>query len=291
MKILITGVNGMIGSIIAAHLLQYYDVIGTSIEETNHTGLPICYLRSDISDAQSLAILPVDIDVIVHCAAVITNDALSNVLLNVNCLGVQNIAAFAQKSNCKQVIYFSSLPIIGKPKQIPITEEHPIDPPTVYHLTKYFGEILFKKVLDDILLTVFRIPSPIGEKTPSTKIIPTFVRNAIENKDYCLLGHGKRTQNYIDIRDIAEAIYCAIEKKASGVFNIASEHSYSNLEVAQKCISIFNSSSQICFSGEDKEEDYQWIVSTDKAKKELGFIAKYSLDETLLTIGKNYKSL
>ena len=288
-SVLITGVNGLIGSTIAELLLPNYKVLGTSIEDGNTTGLDLEYIQSDITQLSSLQQLPEKVDVIVHCAAVITADNYSNLLLNANCIGVQNIAAYAKKANCNQVIYFSSLPIIGKPSIIPITEEHPIDPPTVYHITKYFGELVLKKLLGDEHVVTFRIPSPIGRKTAPNKIVPVFVKNAIENIDYNLLGKGERIQNYIDVRDIARAVDCAIQKQAHGTFNIASEKSYSNKELAELCINLFNSKSIIKYNGIDKEEDYRWIVSTEKAKNVLGFVAKYSLSDSILEISKNFK--
>lgn len=288
-KVLITGVNGLIGSSIAELLLRNYDIIGTSIEENNLTGLDLVYVQSDITRISSFVKLPTKVDVIVHCAALISEDKYSNLLLKTNCIGVQNIAAYARNTSCKQVVYFSSLPIIGKPSIIPITEEHPVDPPTVYHITKYFGELVLKKLLEEKQVVIFRIPSPIGRKTASNKIVPIFVKNAIENIDYTLLGKGSRIQNYIDVRDIARAVAYAIEKDAFGTFNIASEISYSNKELAEMCIELFNSKSTIKYEGVDREEDYQWIVSTKKAKEELGFEAKYSLRDTLLEIGKNYE--
>lgn len=290
-KILITGVNGLIGSAIAKLLSSKNEneVIGTSIEKENQTGINLLYIPSDITDKQTLQNLPKSVDVIIHCAAIITNDNFSNELLNANCIGIQNIASYAINTQCKQLIYFSSLPIIGKPSAIPITEEHPINPPTVYHTTKYFGELVLQILMGKNRVVVFRIPSPVGRKTAPNKIVPVFVKNAIENIDYNLLGQGKRIQNYIDVRDIATAVECAIARKAFGIFNIASERSYSNKELAELCIKLFHSKSIINYTGSDPEEDFQWIVSTEKAKRELGFIAKYSLEETLMDISKNFK--
>lgn len=288
-RVLITGVNGLIGSTIAELLLTNYEVIGTSIEERNNTGLTFEYIQSDITEKAMFDKLPSKIDVIVHCAAVISSDKFSNLLLKANCIGVQNVAEYALKDACGQVVYFSSLPIIGKPSIIPITEEHPVDPPTVYHITKYFGELILKKCLEEKQLVIFRIPSPIGRKTAPNKIVPMFVRNAIANESFNLLGQGNRIQNYIDVRDIARAVECAIKKNANGIFNIASERSYSNKELAELCIELFNSNSKISYCGIDKEEDYQWIVSTEKAKRDLGFVAKHTLIDTLLEISENFK--
>lgn len=288
-KVLITGVNGLIGSTIAEHLLGKYEVIGTSIEETNMTGLAFNYIKSDITDKATFEQLPEKVDVVVHCAAIITHDNYSNLLLNANCIGVQNIAAYANGAGCERLVYFSSLPIIGRPTTIPITEEHPINPPTVYHITKYFGEQVLKLLVGEEKVAIFRIPSPISRKTAPNKIVPVFVKNAIENVDYNLLGQGKRVQNYIDVRDIARAVECAIDKNAYGVFNIASEKSYSNKELAELCIGLFGSKSSIHYNGIDREEDYQWVVSTKKAHEVLGFEALYSLSDTLKEISKNFQ--
>lgn len=288
-RVLITGVNGMIGSAIAEFLSPYYEVIGTSIEDCNYTGLNIKYIKADITDRGSLKMLPEKVDVIVHCAAVITNDDDSNLLISANCIGVQNMAVYSRNIQCPQFIFFSSLPIIGKPSEIPITEKHSINPPTVYHITKYFGEMVLKQMLDEKQIVVFRIPSPLGRKLPPNKIVSVFVRNAIEGMDFRLLGQGKRIQNYIDVRDIAHATDCAIKKKAYGTFNIASDRSYSNKELAELCIMLFNSKSKIEYADMDNEEDFQWIVATDKAKDELGFRAQYSLGDTLKEIAKNFQ--
>lgn len=287
--IIITGVNGQIGREIARQLQEDYDVYGISIEPENQTETVIHYMQVDIADINTFSSLPERIDAIVHCAAIISDNGLSNTLIDVNCKGVQNLAAYAISAKCKEFIYFSSLPIIGKPSQVPITEEHPIkDPPTVYHATKLFGELILKNLLNDTRLSIFRIPSPVGRNTPSNKIIPVFVRNAIEGHDFVLRGTGARIQNYIDVRDIARAVKCAIEKESRGIYNIASRISYSNREVAELCIQLFGASSKITYQGTDEEEDFQWIVSVEKAKRELGFETSYSIQDTLIELSKNY---
>lgn len=283
-RVVITGVNGVIGSAIANLLSDEYEIVGTSIEPENKTGIPMEYYQTDISDRESLKILPNNIDTIVHCAAVINYDNMSTLLLEANCKGVQNISYYANCTSCSQVVYFSSIPVVGVPQIVPITEKHPVNPTTVYHLSKLFGEQLLALTLQNINLVIFRIPSPIGRRTPSNKIIPVFVKNALNGKDFLLKGKGMRIQNYIDVRDIARAVKCAIYNGANGVFNIASDKSYSNRELAELCISLFNSSSKIRYEGCDPEEKNQWIISTEKARTILGFHTLYSIEDSLKDI-------
>ena len=254
------------------------------------TGLPIRYVQCDISDPEMARLLPEKVDVIIHCAAVISYAPFSSVLLDVNCKGLQNIAEYANASGCRQFVFFSSIPIIGRPKYLPIDEAHPINPPTVYHLTKAFGESFLSIALKkECCLCVFRIPSPIGPRTPHGKIVPTLINNALEGKDIVLLGRGGRVQNYIDIDDIAEAVALVLEKPVAGLFNIASGKSYSNLVLARKCIDLFDSQSRIIFSGEDPDENVMWEISTAKAKEAFGFSAKTTLEESLLRMAEYYQ--
>ena len=112
-----------------------------------------------------------------------------------------------------------------------------------------------------------------------------FVEKSLRNEDIVLLGKGKRVQNYIDVFDIARAIECAIEAdNPNGVYNIASPKSISNIELVELCKFLLKSDSKILFNGVDKEEDNKWIVDTSKAEKELGFIAKKSIEESIFEI-------
>ena len=54
--------------------------------------------------------------------------------------------------------------------------------------------------------------------------------------------------------------------------------SISNLDLAKLCIAKTNSKSNIRFFGEDKEEQFKWIISMAKAKKNLDFEPKYDLE-------------
>jgi len=289
MNILVTGVNGLVGKAIAEELSKNNSVIGVSLDYKNKTNLIIEYHSVDLSILSSLDIFEdKQIDVIVHCAASLDLNPLSEDLIINNCMGVRNISAFSLHKNCKQFIFISSIPIIGKPIQIPITEEHPINPLTTYHITKYFGELYLSTVLRNIAFTIFRLPSPIGVDLNENKIIPMFIKKCINNEDIVLSGKGERVQNYTDVKDIAIATDLAIQRHVSGTYNIAAEKSYSNRVLAETCIELFNSNSRIIYNGIDPEEENKWIVSIEKAKNDFNFQPTISLEDSIKEISKRY---
>ena len=289
MNILITGVNGFLGREISKYLFdKKYNIIGISLENNYLGDEKIRYIKADISKNNFLEILEENllnnIDVIVHCAALINYEEHNLDLIKVNCEGFFNIVELAKKYHCKKIIYISSIQVIGKIKDIPIKETHEKEPLTLYHSTKLFGENYLNNI-SSIQKVIFRITSPIGKNMPKNKIMRAFVEKSLRNEDIVLLGKGKRVQNYIDVFDIARAIECAIEAdNPNGVYNIASPKSISNIELAELCKFLLKSDSKILFNGVDKEEDNKWIVDTSKAEKELGFIAKKSIEESIFEI-------
>jgi UDP-glucose 4-epimerase len=289
MNILITGINGMIGKSVAKELYKDNIIFGTSRSKENKTTLQIEYFGINISSSDIItSFVNKQIDIIVHCAAAIESDPLSKELISTNCMGIRNIATLALEHKCKKLVYISSIPIIGRPTQIPITEEHPVFPLKVYHATKYFGELYLIDVLKEIDLVILRIPSPLGIDIDEKKIVPTIIKKCLKNEDVILFGKGQRVQNYIDVKDIAIAVNLAIHEKIKGTYNIASERSYSNREIAEITINLLNSKSKIIYDGIDDEEDNKWIVSIDKAKHDFNFRPRFSLVSSITEMSEYY---
>lgn len=287
MRIVITGVNGFVGSYICNMLRtnKEYEVIGIGRGE-KRIDIECQYINIDISCEEFLEKVSTIIgraDVIIHAAACIDKDDFNLQLINANCIGTMNVAKLAQVIECRKVIYISSIPVIGIPKILPITEEHNTTPLTMYHATKLMGEttiMLLKKY--NILPICLRIPSPIGNGMKENTIFSVFLKKMSNNEDVILYGQGKRTQNYVDIRDICEAIRLSIIQKREGIYNIAAEKSYSNVELAYIMKEQLNAKSNIKFNGlEDVEENLRWEISIDKAKEELGYYPQYDIKDTI----------
>ena len=128
-----------------------------------------------------------------------------------------------------------------------------------------------------------RIPSPVGRNMPPRSIFPIFLEKIKRNETVTLTGDSNRKQNFLDIRDLSSFIYKAsLVDGVSGLFNVAAEKPYSNLELAETIISRIGSNSKILNDMVDSNTSLQsWDVSTRKAKKSFGYVAEHSLDETI----------
>jgi UDP-glucose 4-epimerase len=293
LRVLVTGASGLVGGAIASFLQgQGWDVVGLS-RTSSQKKCPSKYILADIgkmSLAKKISDNLPPCDTIIHAAASMDVGLYTTSISLTNCLGTQQILELANIWHSTNLIYISSVPVIGTPKQLPITEDHPTNPPTAYHASKLFGENLIQIAARNGLAgTILRITSPVGTKMPENRILPVFVKRALADEPLHIAGNGTRRQNYVDVRDISEIVENCLRQHVFGLFNIAGEHSISNKELAEICVQTLGSASKINFTGQpDPEESIAWDVSIAKAKKCLGYDPHYSIEDSISSIGEEY---
>ncbi len=287
MRVLVTGASGYLGRTITSHLLQNgLDVIGVS--RTPLTGLTQ-HSALDIATPSFIALITNSVapcDVIVHAAANLDRSLYAPEVVLTNCLGTQHILELARIWQVSHLTFLSSVPVIGIPRCWPITEDHPVNPPGAYYASKVFGEHLIALARQSGLNSAtLRLTAPIGPGIPETRILAVFIKQAMSGKPIRLLGQGTRRQNYVDKRDVAQAIQLCIEQCVNGLFNIAGASSLSNLELAKACLEIVGSHSAIELSEQpDPEENYNWDVSTAKAHHTFGYTPRFSIQDMITTV-------
>lgn len=291
MKILLTGGNGFIGGHVHRAFTQAgHHVVTVSRSSTESTDLEA--MLGAPSYVTSVSNFVPSCDAIVHLAACIDYDDRNPDLVSVNVGGAQQILELARSWQVRQVIYASGLPVIGIPQHLPITEEHPLNPLTVYHATKLAGEkVLGVMRRDGISLASLRITAPVGKGMPDKRLLSTLVRRALQGKKITILGKGGRQQDYIDVRDIAQAFLACLNQKIDGTYNIGSGSPLSNKTLAEQCSSILKSKSRIKFTGIDDAEDQVWDVSIARATEAFGYAPQHDMTSTIRWVAEKYAHL
>lgn len=158
MKLLITGANGIVGTILTQALSEKYDVIGTgrSGEETNR------YLKMDISEAAAVEAVfkKVRPEAVIHLAGDSRVSASWDSVLKNNIVGTKNILEAARRHGASKIVYASSTHITGayegnprslhleeNPHQISVND--PIRPDSYYGTSKAFGEALARQYFEN----------------------------------------------------------------------------------------------------------------------------------------------
>lgn len=289
MRVLLTGATGFVGKAIAAHLLaQGYEVVGLHASPRPAFAVggfeDLLLDIGSVPQVEALAGRMAPCDAIVHAAASLDMKLFAASVPHANCAGVQNMLWLASRWGSRFVL-LSSLPVIGSPQVLPITETHPAVPQTAYHASKLFGEQLVQLAQAQGVKGVsLRLTAPVGPGMPQSRLLPMLLASASRGEPISLSGAGTRKQNYIDVRDIAGAVGLCLVRDASGVLNIASTSCIANLALAQQCVARCQSTSDIVFNGRDPEEGLVWHVAIDKARRELGFEPRFDIEDSITAV-------
>lgn len=289
-KILVTGSNGFIGRSIVETLNRYYSIVGVGRQAES---ISICeeYIKWDLGrEGIPDTISSKNFDYIIHAAACKDKNDLSEELIYTNCVGSFNVVKAAKLCGAKGLIYISSLPIIGSTHGVPIDEKAYILPETMYHATKAAGELITSQARNaGIRVTSLRVPSPIGPGMPLHTIVPVFIQRAKSGVDIIIQGKGTRKQNYIDVRDLGEAIKKILgQDGVDGVFSVGSKNILSNIELAQLCIDALKSASKFRFSGkEDSSDEIDWTTDDSALRLIIGDYQNHSMVNSVIDIARH----
>ena len=294
MNVLVTGSNGFIGH----HICNFFKQKGCYVVGLGRKKESLAtvdeYLNIDLDTNDIFDYQPDNhIDAVIHLAADMRKEPYCVDVVSANCSGTQRLLQFCEQNKIETFLQLSSLPVIGHPVNHPITESHPICPPTVYHCTKVMEEILADYAMrqNHILTASFRITAPVGIGMNPKTIFPTFVKYAVENQDIVIYGKGLRQQTYIHVDDIASGLYSALlSSRCSGVYNLSSFNRISNIDLAKLCISQLNSDSKIVFNGlPDVYDSDIWDVSLDKIMRDTDYSPQISLEYCINELANCFK--
>lgn len=194
-KLLITGINGLIGRVICKPLERFYDICGLDITPPFSEQV----FQADIADYQQVfqvfnAVTPVKH--VIHLAAQSNPDTPWSPILRVNIEGTRNVYEAARESRVKRVVFVSSNHVTGayegfkphlrlhfEPEPTRISVRDPVRPDSDYGVSKAFGEVLARYYcarwgLESICL---RIGSVLENNNPKTD--PRFRRTWLSHRD------------------------------------------------------------------------------------------------------------
>lgn len=292
MRVLVTGSSGQVGAAIAARLLsEGHQVVGLSRGLTRSNRSLSRALAVDLGQAgaaQAIAARLSPCDAVVHSAATLAREPFAPEISLTNCLGTQQVVELASGWEVSSLVYISSLLVIGRPRALPVTEEHPSRPATAYHASKLYGEELVR-IADEggVPGVSMRLTAPVGPGTPDGRIMSTFVSRALAEEPLLVAGEGTRGQDYVDVRDVAEATLACLQHRARGLLNIGSGRCVNNLQLARRCVETLGSGSDIRVTGvPEGDDDIRWEVSIDRARSAIGYVPERTLEDSIIAVAE-----
>ena len=233
MKILITGGMGFVGSHLCDELLKenHKLVIITKSNTKKNNVLHILKKakieKVDITNFSKLGkcIEKHKPQVIIHLAGETSHSkSFEEPLYNVDSNAKSTLFILEKirqmKLKCKFILG-STFIVVGRPNRLPVNEETPCNPTTIYGANRlaseYYCKIYYQVYGLDTL--IFRITNSFGPReqiTPYKNAINYLIYQAIKGKEITIFNKGKFFRDLIYISDVVSGIITIMKKGKSG---------------------------------------------------------------------------
>ncbi|EAJ6150803.1 NAD(P)-dependent oxidoreductase [Campylobacter lari] len=251
-KILITGANGYIGSILTL-ILHYNAKLYCLVRDKDKMikrFQEICGDIDKISIYEDLHKIKDKIDIVIHCAAPTQSDFfIENPIDTVDIIytNTKNILDFSKKNNVEKVIFLSTMEIYGDVIGDNIVEDDigkfsVTNTRNSYPLAKQISEFMVHSYSKkySFSASIVRLTQTIGPTAQinDNRVYMDFIRSALKKSKITLFTKGETKREYIDVFDVAMAIiFIACEKKLFEIYNISNPNIFISIYDLAKTIS------------------------------------------------------
>ena len=325
MKAFITGINGFIGSNLAARLIEEGQEVSGLVRKTSDLsfleGLKVKLFFGDLSNRALLNKATLGVDVVYHVAGLASDWGPIELFRKVNVEGTKNLLESSLKSGVKRFVFISSAAVHGFGGFHNATEDSP-------KMSTIFPYCITKKQAEDLVnrfhrqrglpTLIIRPGNVFGPKDRVTFVkmaqllekgqmvyinrgraltCPTYIENLV---DAVLLAGGRKDtvgETYIITDGLKITWKEYIDKIAEklGVrrplFSIPYSLAYSAGAVCEAILKLFRSKRPPIITRyriANAGKDYHFSI--EKAKTKLGYEPRVSLDEAIQRTVKWYKS-
>ena len=306
MRAFITGGTGFIGSHLVDHLIKNGVETRCLVRGSERwlEGKAYTPVSGSLHDIEALKKGLEGVDIIFHLAAILKAKTRSE-FLHTNVEATETLLRIANRMGVKRMVVLSSLAAAGPSMNRPLTEEDPMQPVSMYGISKKMMEERIEQMdATDTAISILRPPAVYG---PREEEIYTFFK--IAAKHICpIIGDGESPRiSLIHVLDVIQGLWLAAQREDPGIkkYFISSEQMYTWNQIkwateqalGHKTTSIHVSPSTVkklaslvektvslwggypMFNREKANEMIlEWTCSVEKAKRELGFQQKYHLD-------------
>jgi nucleoside-diphosphate-sugar epimerase len=230
-KILVTGHEGYIGSVMAPALVQRgHDVTGL---DTGYYAQ--CTLFAEPHDSRSIRkdirdLEPADLagfDAVVHLAA-LSNDPIGNLndrwTEEINFRASVRLAELAKAAGVERFLFSSSCIMYGMSNADVVDETAPLDPKTEYARSKVRAELAISELADDSFSPVFLRNGTVYGLSPHMRFDTVFndlVGQAVTAGKVVIYGDGAPWRPVLHVKDVVRAFSAVLDAPRETIHNEA----------------------------------------------------------------------
>lgn len=255
MKILVTGTEGYLGSLLPPLLIERgHEVLGVDTGYYkvgwlyNGTEVTAKTLNKDIRNITAVDLQGVE--AIVHMAE-LSNDPTGQlsptITYDINHKGSVRLAKLAKEAGVRRFVYMSSCSVYGVATSGDVTEESSVNPQTAYAECKTLVERDVKPLADDDFSPTFMRNATAFGASPRMRfdiVLNNLAGLAWTTKEIKMTSDGTPWRPLVHALDICKAIVCAVEAPRdivhNQIFNVGdTTNNYRVKEIAEIIADVF----------------------------------------------------
>jgi UDP-glucose 4-epimerase len=290
-QVVVTGGAGFIGSHVVDALVDVgADVVviddlsvgsRRNVAEAEEAGAKL--VVGDVRDTALMGRELSDADAVVHMACDNLRASLGNPMNTheVNATGTLVTCLAAARHEVERFVYVSSSEAYGSARTVPMSEEHPLEPTTVYGASKAAGELYAQGCMRTygMPVTIVRPFNSYGPREHSTgtsaEVVPKFVNRLRAGLPPVIFGDGSQTRDFTWVEETAAGIVAATacDELVGEAINIAYGAPVSIRQICEHLIDILDADVEPSFDQPRPGDVTHHYADTTKAREVLGFEA------------------
>ena len=297
-RILVTGAAGFVGSHLCEALIEGgHEVLAMDNLVTGRAGnLDEIFYHDRFTfhehDVTEFVHVSAELDWVIHLASLASPVFYSDYpikTLKVGALGTHKTLGLAKEKDASY-LFASTSEVYGDPEVNPQPESYrgnvdSYGPRSCYDESKRYGESLLRAYRDehDIDVRIARIFNTYGPRMrlDDGRVIPTFVRQALNGEDLTVHGDGSQTRSFCYVSDLIGGFDRLMESDVQTPVNVGNPDERTILSLAELVIDLTDSESDITHEPLPPQDPQVRKPDIGKAKSELGWEPTVPLEEGL----------
>lgn len=308
-NVLVTGGAGYVGSVLIPKLVnKEYNVkvldlyiYGENVLDSVKQAPNLKQIKGDIRDTALLERELQGIDAVIHLACISNDPSYElnpNLGKSINYDAFESLVQISKKLGVQRFIYASSSSVYGIKEEENVTEDLPLKPLTDYSKYKALCEVYLLKQRAPGFVTLILRPATVCGYSPRLRLdlsVNILTNNAVNKGQITVFG-GEQKRPNLHIEDMTDLYVKTLEYTDQQIDGKIFNAGYDNMKMKEiaaavkKVVEKEMGNDHLAIITTPTNDNRSYHVSSAKIKKELGFIAKRSVEDAVKDLCAAYKA-